>query len=121
MLSIIEPLLKTCDQIKIYKSETDNKIIDYVKCGENFTRSIKLKDHIVNLKLNDYWHFPMIEGNRLAIENYKRKLNWQQSIDPFDSFIYLKGQNNYCKLYELKKQRNNQHHEWVRRIWYKSL
>lgn len=108
-LSVYEPLATMGNLIKIYKSATDDEMIDDVKCGENFTHNIKLKGDkhfIVNLRLNDYWLFPMIGGNRLAIENYKRKLNGQSSIDSFDGYIYLKGDNDYCKLYTLKKEKN---------------
>jgi len=108
LLSVHEPPATMGSAVKIYKSATNDEIIDEVKYGENFTSIIKLKGYkhfVVNLRLNDYWLFPMIGGNRLAIENYKRKLSGQLLIDSFDGFIYLKGLNDYCKLYELKKEK----------------
>jgi hypothetical protein len=106
--SIEKPVATIGNCVKIYKPATDDGVIEDVKCGENFTNQIKLKGYkhfIVNLATNDYWSFPMIGGNRLAIENYKRKLTGQNLIDAFDGFIYLKTYNGYDKLYELKKEK----------------
>lgn len=106
--SIEKPVATIGNCVKIYKPATDDEVIEDVKCGENFTNQIKLKGYkhfIVNLATNDYWSFPMIGGNRLAIENYKRKLTGQNLIDAFDGFIYLKTYNGYDKLYELKKEK----------------
>jgi hypothetical protein len=107
--SIEKPVVTIGNRVKIYKPATDDEVIEDVKCGENFTNQIKLKGYkhfIMNLATNDYWSFPMIGGNRLAIENYKRKLTGQNLIDAFDGFIYLKTYNGYDKLYELKKEKD---------------
>lgn len=59
---------------------------------------------LINLKV-ECWDFPLIGGNKLAIENYKRKLQGKNLINSFEGYLYLKGTELYPKLYHSK---NNQ-------------
>lgn len=90
--------------LKIYAPEDDDRFIDNVQVGGSVTNRLKLIGYdglLINLA-DDCWSFPLIGGNKLAIENYKRKLQGKSQINSFEGYIYIKGKESYLKLYHPK-------------------
>lgn len=91
----------------IYESEGTDRFIDNVQVDGDITNRLRLIGYtglLINLKV-ECWDFPLIGGNKLAIENYKRKLQGKNLINSFEGYLYLKGTELYPKLYHSK---NNQ-------------
>ncbi|MBI0031672.1 hypothetical protein H3S75_10555 [Gilliamella sp. B14384G15] len=91
----------------IYEPEGTDRFIDSVQVDGDITNRLRLIGYtgsLINLK-DECWDFPLIGGNKLAIENYKRKLQGENLINSCEGYMYLKGTKIYPKLYHPK---NNQ-------------